>query len=103
MSNKLTTNRRGDSKSGSFGSEGSTPSLGTTQVRNKEHFTETEKKFLPNSCQEYPRGSGIKIREITNKHDGVSYKVTICDVYKLLYNTVQIAHCTFLKKFALRG
>ncbi len=63
-----------DSKSGSFGSEGSTPSLGTTQVLDNEYFTETEKKFLPNSCQEYPRGSGIKIREITNKHDGVSYK-----------------------------
>ena len=63
-----------DSKSGSFGSEGSTPSLGTTQVLDKKHFKETEKKFLPNSCQEYPRGSGIKIREITNKHDGVSYK-----------------------------
>ena len=64
-----------DSKSGSFGSEGSTPSLGTTQVLYKKHFKETEKKFLPNSCQEYPRGSGIKIREITNKHDGVSYIV----------------------------
>ena len=63
-----------DSKSGSLGREGSTPSLGTTQVLDKKHFKETEKKFLPNSCQEYPRGSGIKIREITNKHDGVSYK-----------------------------
>ena len=34
-----------DSKSGSFGSEGSTPSLGTTQVLDKKHFKETEKKF----------------------------------------------------------
>ena len=54
--------------------EGSTPSLGTTQVHDKKRFKETEKKFLPNFCQEYPQGSGIKIREITNKHDGVSYK-----------------------------
>jgi hypothetical protein len=45
MSNKLTTNRRGDSKSGSFGSEGSTPSLGTTQVLDKKHFKETKKKI----------------------------------------------------------
>jgi hypothetical protein len=38
MPNKLTTNRRGDSKSGSFGSEGSTPSLGTTQALSKKAF-----------------------------------------------------------------
>jgi hypothetical protein len=43
-------------------------------VLDKKHFKETKKKFLPNSCQEYPRGSGIKVREITNKHDGVSFK-----------------------------
>ena len=35
-----------DSKSGSFGSEGSTPSLGTIQVLDKKHFKETEKIFL---------------------------------------------------------
>ena len=45
-----------DSKSGSFGSEGSTPSLGTTQVLDKKHFKETvlDKKFLSNSCQDKP-------------------------------------------------
>jgi hypothetical protein len=47
MVNKLSANIGGDSKSGSFGSEGSTPSLGTTQVLDKKHFKETEKKFLP--------------------------------------------------------
>jgi hypothetical protein len=38
----------------SRGSEHSTPSLGTTQVLDKKHLQETEKKFLPNSCQDKP-------------------------------------------------
>ena len=63
-----------DSKSGSFGSEGSTPLWVPLKCLIRSILRKLKRNFCQIPCQEYPRGSGIKIREITNKHDGVLYK-----------------------------
>ena len=74
-----------DSKSGSFGSEGSTPSLGTTQSIDGKQLTENKRHSKSVSCLEFPRNSGITIRKISNTNKGVSvgfsYLVTIPSVY----------------------